>query len=190
MRTSPTLPSPLLFQNNHITILGNITPLFTIQPCKYMEFSNVVLSDYTSLPEQFAVFPSGVHCPFVDLHSWPCHYFFPNCTKEPPNLSEYDFINEQPSQGLPQCHFPTGESLSGTFCPIPICCTAVGLGPSFTAHVGFPSPSPSPFLSARPSLLPSPLCPLHCRGARLLAVLRQREHKACFLKTSLFYFPM
>lgn len=113
MRTSPTLPSPLLFQNNHITTLGNINPLFTTQrPCKYMEFSHVVLSDYTSLPEQFAVFPSGVHCPFVDLHSWPCHYFFPNCTKEPPNLSEYDFINEQPSQGLPQCHFPTGESLS------------------------------------------------------------------------------
>lgn len=80
----PTLPSPLLFQNNYITIVGNINTLFTTQrPYKYMEFSQVVLNDDISFPEQFAVFSSGVNCPFVDLHSWPCHYFFPNCTKEP-----------------------------------------------------------------------------------------------------------
>lgn len=114
----------------------------------------------------------------------------PKLHKRTPNLSEYDFINEQPSQGLPQCHFPTGESLSGTFCPIPTCCTAVGLGPSFTAHLGFPSPFPSPFLSAPPSLLPSPSFPLHCRGAHLLAVVRQTEHETGFLKTSLVYFPV
>lgn len=123
----------------------------------------------------------------------------PKLHKRTPNLSEYDFINEQPSQGLPQCYFPTGESLSGTFCPIPVCCSAVGLGPAFTAHLGFPSPFPSPFLSAPPSPLLSfpPLCfsfffpfPLHCRGAHLLAVFRQMEHETCFLKTSLFYFPI
>lgn len=116
----------------------------------------------------------------------PLSLLLPKLHKEPPHLSEHDFINEQPSQGLSQCHFPTGESLSGTFCPIPICCTAVGLGPFFTAHLGFPSPlSPLPF-SLHPFLSFPPLpfsfffpFPLHCRGAHLLAVFRQMEHETC-----------